>query len=438
MSTKLFPSLWAMRPRELESLCAQLAHQGAHLAAQNAAQASQPEQPAQESPPPPPYELDGMLAIIPVVGPLSKRGDVWRGLASMQELGRAVRHAASNPNVRAILLDVDSPGGTVDGTEELASIVRAAAEQKPLYAYANGLMASAAYWLGSCAREIAAPATAQVGSIGVVMVHWEMSRLADAMGYTFNIITAGKFKAMGNSVEPLSEEARAYLQAGIDGLYELFLDAVATGRRVDRDKAQAMADGKVFLAGEALSMGLIDRMESRDSFINHIHEEVRMDLTTLKKEAPGALSEHRAEVEAELKAQATTAQQEALAAEQQRCIGLCSVLMGEESAAKLAGVLKSGVTVEQAQSLTALVGGGQQPAKQADTQGQMLSALQGAHGSGLAPMGGQDAAAQGFEALVAARMEEAKCSRAAATVHIARTNPEAHAAYLATLARKEK
>jgi len=168
-----------------------------------------------------------------------------------------------------------------------------------------------------------------------------------------------------------------------------------------------------------------------------------MDLTTLKKEAPGALSEHRAEIETELKAEASKTLQEAVAVEQQRCIGVCGVLMGQDASQKLAGVLAAGVSVEQASSMAALLGGTQQTPPQdgataPDAQGKMLAALQNAHGQGLAPMAGKDVSEQSFEALVEARMSEAKCSRAAAIVHVARTNPEAHKAYTNGLSRKEK
>lgn len=426
-----FPALWAILPSELEALCAT---QAQLLADQAQPEAATPGQqiPGQDDLP---YELSGMVAIIPVVGPMSKRGD-WR-MASMRSIGRSVRHAATNPRVRAILLDVDSPGGTVDGTEELAEEIRAAAGAKPLYAYANGLMASAAYWLASAARTIAAPATAQIGSIGVLMVHWEVSRLAENMGVSFNVITAGKYKAMGNSVEPLTDEARAYLQSGIDALYELFLDAVATGRKVDRKNALGMADGKVFLAAEALGIGLIDRLESRESFLTHINEEVRMDLTTLKKDAPGALSEHRAEVEAEMKAKAEQERAAAVAAEQARVVGLCAVILGQEHADKVSAVLASGITPDQLASVTKVMGA-QAPVQQGGkVEEKLLTAIQGAHAPGLAPMGGKDVGAQSFEALVEAHMATASCSRAAATVHVATKNPEAHRAYLDSLTKKE-
>jgi len=174
-----------------------------------------------------------------------------------------------------------------------------------------------------------------------------------------------------------------------------------------------------------------------------------MDLTTLKKEAPGALSEHRAEVEAEIKAEAAKSQQEAVTAEQQRCVGLCSAVLGEETGNKLASVIQAGFSPEQAKTLTALLGGTQgvvqgvvqQPVAGSADQTKMLEALQNAHGKGTAPGGGVGASSgaegESFDALVAARMTSANCSRGAATIHIARTNPEAHTAYLGRLARKE-
>ena len=121
-------------------------------------------------------------------------------------------------------------------------------------------MASAAYWMASGARRIAAPATAQVGSIGVISMHREFSKALEGAGVRYTILAAGHYKAAGNAVEPLSDEMRAYLQEGIDAVYELFLSAVEQGRGVSREKTLAMADGKIFIAGEALKAGLIDRI----------------------------------------------------------------------------------------------------------------------------------------------------------------------------------
>lgn len=146
-------------------------------------------------------------------------------------------------------------GGTVDGIEELAEVVAEAGSAKPLYAFADGLMASAAYWLSCNAREIAAPATAEVGSTRVMM-HREYSKALEGAGITCNIIAAGHYKAAGNMVEPLSEEMRAYLQSGIDDTYELFLQAVERGRNVSREKALAWPTAKCLQARKPLKRGL--------------------------------------------------------------------------------------------------------------------------------------------------------------------------------------
>lgn len=420
------PSLWAILPRALKTL-------GQRLSAQALAQDPSPADSGR--PAPGGYVLDGPVAVIPVVGPLSKRGD-WE-CSSMRDLAVDLAHAADNPAVRAILLDVDSPGGTVDGIEELALAATAAAARKPLYAWADGCMCSAAYWLSCAAREIAAGATAEVGSIGVVLVHWEISKAAEMAGFTFNVISAGRYKAVGNMVEPLSEEGRAVLQADVDGIYALFLEAVASGRKMDMDmdKALAMADGRVFLGREALAAGLIDRVESREAFVNHIKEAVHMDLSTLKKQEPAALAEFRAEVEAEAAAKFAGDRDKAVAGERERCIGVMSALLGPEASQGLAGLINANVNADQASALAASLGilapaaGAGKP----DKSGEMLSALQAAHGSGVKPLASEAGAGadQDFDALVAARMQETKCSKGAAFTWAAKAHPAAHKSWLA-------
>lgn len=420
----LLPRLWAIRPEALEAICADIARGDVRPAPEAAAGDGRPDRAA--------FERQGPLAIVSMSGPMSKNGGCC-GRISMREVAASVRAAAADPGVRAVLLDVDSPGGTVDGVEELADVVASAAEQKPLYAYANGLMCSAAYWVSSAAREIAAPASAEIGSIGVVAMHFEISGLAEKTGVKFTVLTAGTYKAMGNMVEPLSDAARDYLQEGLDGVYELFLETVAKGRGVDMEKARAMADGKVFLAREALNAGLIDRVEGRESFINRIMQEVRMDLQQLRKEAPEALAEHRAEVERELGAKAAQERDAAVTAERERIMGLCSAVFGQEAADRVAGIINSGVTAEQAKAMSAVFSAPAAPTAQAE----ILKGLAAVTAGPVAPLPQAQPEPKGFDALVAERQKEAGCSRGEAVAHVARTNPEVHEAWKAAM-RGEK
>ena len=325
----------------------------------------------------------------------------------------------------------------VDGIEELAEVVAEAGSAKPLYAFADGLMASAAYWLSCNAREIAAPATAEVGSIGVVMMHREYSKALEGAGITCNIIAAGHYKAAGNMVEPLSEEMRAYLQSGIDDTYELFLQAVERGRNVSREKALAMADGKMFTGTEALKTGLVDRVCSREAFITHIKEGLDMTLAELREQHPEAVAALRAELEQEHAAQAASAadaaRAEGASAELERMLSLAACLLGEQSAETLRDLAASGIRPEQAKAMqkafAALVG----KEAQKDSMQDKLDALRSAHDNAPAtPLAGleQDAAKPGFEALVKAHMEKEGCSRGEAIRSVSIDHPEEHKAWL--------
>lgn len=267
------PQLWAIRPEALTAFVEDLRLMAADARSRdgNAAPARKP------------YSMDGPVAVIPVEGVLTKKGLSFFGIQlapGMRDLAAALRRAAADRSVKAILLDVDSPGGTVDGIEELAEAVAETGRAKPLYAFADGLMASAGYWLSCGAREIAAPATAEVGSIGVVMMHREYSKALDEAGVTYNIIAAGHYKAAGNTVEPLTDEMRAYLQSGVDDTYEQFLQAVERGRNVSREKALAMgkeetrrffAEAAAYLTDFVGRENVVSAMVHMDEKTPHMH-----------------------------------------------------------------------------------------------------------------------------------------------------------------------
>ena len=393
----------------------------------------------------PAYEMDGPVAIIPVKGTLAKNGLEFFGfqlLTSMRDIGASLRQAAADPAVRAIMLDVESPGGTVDGIEELASAVVAAGQSKPLYAYADGLMASAAYWASCGARSIGASSTAQVGSIGVVLMHREVSKALDNAGIKVSFLTAGRYKAAGNQAEPLTDEMRAYIQSNIDDVYDMFLSAVEAGRGVDRAKAMTMADGKIFLAGQAQTLGLIDRVCSRSDFINQIKGDCAMDLTELKAQHPEAVQalrdELRVAVSAEVAgehAQALGAARAEASAAQANVIALAGAIFGKAAGEQLQAVAATGVSAEMLGTLQGVLGQAK-PEGKPDAQQQALDALKGATAkvpaTALEAVGSvQGPEDQGFEALVQAHMEKQSCSKGAAMAAVAKANPEAHKKWIA-------
>jgi signal peptide peptidase SppA len=182
------------------------------------------------------------------------------GGASSQLIARDLGRALEDRSVHSIVLLIDSPGGTVDGTQDLARQVRAGLERKPIVTLADGTMASAAYWIGAAGAEVLISSdTTLVGSIGVVATHKDMSAAERAQGVKTTEIAAGKYKRIASQFEPLSEEGRATLQEQVDYLYSIFVDQVADLRGLPSEKVlKDMADGRVFIGQQAVAAGLVD------------------------------------------------------------------------------------------------------------------------------------------------------------------------------------
>lgn len=213
----------------------------------------------------------GKVAIIPVNGALFPKSfkSFWGGsYEGMDALRARIAQAASDADVSAIVLDMDSPGGTVAGTAETAAVVAAAAERKPVVAVANSLAASAAYWIAAQASEVVMAPAAMTGSVGVIAMHQNVAKALDRMGVETTLITSGARKAEGNPFGPLSDTAREAMQARVNEAADAFMAAVASGRKMSlkavRDKA---GDGQVMSASEALSAGLADRVATLDQVV---------------------------------------------------------------------------------------------------------------------------------------------------------------------------
>jgi signal peptide peptidase SppA len=211
-----------------------------------------------------PGPKSGRVAMISLMGSITRRGSLWSdffGGATVDGLISALRNVAADDGISTVLLNIDSPGGTVDGLPELASEVRKLRDSKHVVAIANSLAASAAYWVASQADEIVATPEAMVGSIGVFTVHLDYSAMMEQDGVKATFIQAGKYKTEANPYQPLTEEAQQHLQSLVDEAYGLFVADVAKGRGVTA--AQVRSDygqGRVLTAKDAKAAGLIDRI----------------------------------------------------------------------------------------------------------------------------------------------------------------------------------
>lgn len=254
-------TLWAGTQASLESaLLVQEKIQAKMLAGEFSLDASA----GKDATPPKRYETVDGVAVIPVKGPLIN-ADLPEffaqmfGITTYPGLQRAFAEAAADKNVKSVLLDVNSPGGSVAGIMDTVDSLQTLRAAKPVNTFAGDLMASAGYWLGSTTDHVTSTKMSTVGSIGVIGTHIEVSKMLEKEGVTPTVLRAGEHKALASQYEPLSDKARAQMQDRLDAVYTQFVDHVANARGVSYPVAHSkMANGKEFFGEAALSAGLVD------------------------------------------------------------------------------------------------------------------------------------------------------------------------------------
>lgn len=216
-------------------------------------------------------KTSGGVAIIPIYGVISHRARMVDNISgpggtSVESVQRDLRQALDNPNVGTIVFDIDSPGGSVAGVEELsAEIFNARGQGKKLISVSNSLMASAAYYVGSGADEVVVTPSGEVGSIGVYLVHQDLSAAFEAEGIKHTLIKAGDHKAEGNPFEALSADALTYFQEQVNEHYRMFTAAVARNRGVSvANVKENYGQGRTLMAKAAKKAGMVDRVETFD------------------------------------------------------------------------------------------------------------------------------------------------------------------------------
>lgn len=218
--------------------------------------------------------LEDGTAIIRVEGTLMKfTSSMSRGTGTV-ELRRQVRRAQASSAVQRVMLVIDSPGGTVAGTKELADDVAALAAAKPTHAFVEDLMASAALWVGVQASVVSAGDTSLVGSIGTFMAVYDYSKYAAKQGLKVHVVSsdeANDFKGAGTPGTKITDKQLAEWRRVVNGLNAHFLAGVSRGRkRLGDAKVKELADGRVHIASDAKSLGLIDHVEGLDAALSRL------------------------------------------------------------------------------------------------------------------------------------------------------------------------
>jgi signal peptide peptidase SppA len=204
----------------------------------------------------------GGIAVIQVFGPIVQRASqlgMCESGVGADDIGKALASAMADDTIGQVLLEFDTPGGSVFGVGELADQIRSMRTTKPIVGISNSLCASAGYWLLSQCSEAYCTPGGMVGSIGVYTAHQDISKALEMAGMKVTLISAGKFKTEGSPLEPLGDDAKASTQASVDDYYSMFTGGVAKGRSLPVSQVRdGMGQGRVLGADAALAEKMID------------------------------------------------------------------------------------------------------------------------------------------------------------------------------------
>lgn len=209
-------------------------------------------------------KTDGSIGVIPIQGVIGERMNLLddiSGGTSTELISKQFRAMLNDPQTKAIILDVNSPGGVARSVEELGREIYDARGIKPVIAQVNTCAASAAYWIASQADEIVVTPSGWAGSIGVYTIHEDISQLLEMEGIKETLIYSGEYKVMGNEFEPLNDTAKSIMQQRVDELAESFTRAVARGRNTTLTTVnERFGQGLMFGAEELVERGMADKV----------------------------------------------------------------------------------------------------------------------------------------------------------------------------------
>lgn len=267
-------TVWAIMPDKLEAICAVLTmkvdNEFRSEAEIDAIVAQRRNDKARNA---------GTIGILPLMGTIAHRMgslEASSGGTSSEAFAADFDRMVDDSAIDAILLDIDSPGGTVHGVTELAERIFEARGTKPIFGLANSMAASAAYWIGSAVDKLYVTPSGMVGSIGVVAVHTDMSASDEQLGFKFTVLTAGEHKAEAHPHAPLSEDAKDNILRDLDAFHTMFIDDVARNRGTSKLAVKRdFGKGRTVLAADAMAAGMVDGIATFEEVIGKLSKKIK-------------------------------------------------------------------------------------------------------------------------------------------------------------------
>lgn len=416
------------------------------------------------------YEVINGTAIIPVEGVISKKMNLFSQISggmSSQLIERDITAALADPSVEQILLSFDSPGGTVDGSFELANFIYESRGQKPIYAHTDGMMLSAAYLIASAADQIyiSPGGSSEIGHIGVRTTHTDTSKRQEIDGVKTTDIYVGKYKVTSSQNAPLSEEGKQIITDRLDYMFTMMVDNIAKYRGVSSEKVLSTMATTVkdyFIGNQALEAGLVDGVSTLSGLINKtggvpVKEGFRtgridktkkevnnMTKDELKKEHPDVYQAIMDESKTSMTAGIEQAKKEGI----EEGMALGKTQGAEAEKARIAGIeeyavagMEDIITAAKADGKSTGADVAMQILKRQKETGVSLAAIKhDATSAKHVAAGAEEATVEdkGFDSLVTEHMEAKKCTRGKAIEAVAKSNPAEHQAWLATVNTKKE
>jgi|TARA_B100002003_G_scaffold247363_1_gene278773 protease-4 len=227
--------------------------------------------------------LSGNVALIKIKGPIVGEkggGLLFEDVTSSNEIRRLVRRADKNPNIKAIIFEINSPGGTAVASDEIAEAVKKT--NKTTVAWIREIGTSGAYWIASATDEIVANRMSITGSIGVIASYLQFGDFLTDHNVSYERLVSGQFKDIGSPFKDLTPKERALFQKSINKIHDYFVEEVATNRNLKKKDVEKLASGLFYIGSEAKELGLVDTLGGRDEVIEYIEQELDIEVEIVR------------------------------------------------------------------------------------------------------------------------------------------------------------